>query len=1680
MLQNLIPELVEAIRVEFNNRATGHCLRVDNLPPEIGDLVCRELRDGAGGGFKSYVLSLTGANANELRPDQAIELRNRKQSSLCLIVPGGLGHVTASSLGNSFATFDLGKFLQMTADRLERAFPDDVQAIMRRVRGQLKGRASVSLEDLIEFYLQAKEAPEPALIGRELWIVGLISDPAEDFTQRLQRNRKCVDAIARPSRPQNSAAERLAPTGLPDGPFKNRLAGYLSQHVLHQTADWQEPIAHRQEFADLAFNLWPFPDQEVSGLKGIDVAPFLDSDGKVEAYCKLKQPNGPGTSLQAQMGSGNKVTVRWISEPPAPAGVKKWRVELIPSRREYGDEVAGHLSRTTVKNTKLATKTAHLSLDLEETAVRAVEIRVSAESDQSVELQGEDGTVIYGYSTEFWLTSEIDVEEERSLRKKTEISLPMARLRACLELKEAVPELDESQPQWETEDEPWYFSVVLQQKYVSRIAVSPIAARVEDYIRENPKAGWPTAHIESDRVLSFDEITWDPLPGPQLDQKCWTDFFRQRELLIKELAVRAPRDRVASLHWDATLTDRVRRYAKAYREVLDSVDCAGLPWALRIDTLQLTVIHPGGDPHTAVLVLPCHPLRLLWYSAYADLLELWRVEVAKTASKNERARRVEIAAIERLAPLNMPMFILGPDDRVHVFAQNLGLYLGAALPSETQEPARVLAELASIVGLPSDMVSTTDFPLEKLGSELVEYRRLHPYTDTLRVSISNPGDGYQAALALQQLYKDVIVDQAQGLNFLKLDIIAHSSEPLPLSLPGLDRLRDELYLSGAYTKASHLAPVAQVAIRPIEQLPDPPGGDINVALLIDEARPSLACAELLADHDSASVYGLLTRIASQFQSTESTARWIHQVALPVGASREKHPALAGYTADLIDTHRLLLAGVRRFLFPQCDPTFQPCLNVEVSYDDRNRLDRVHRSADWVILLDRFIGIDLFDDPADQYLATTARKYLLDYAPEFIEGLGHRLVVTTAWREEVEDILALAMKDLGFSAVEESVSEALHALKSISGRLALRMIHDNTRAREAAGLGAVVAWLKATGELNNSVLLPVDAHPEIFSVAKVRGRKQDGAGHSGTLSRCDLVQVRVRSNRLDVCFIEVKARTGVTGLSELADRMSDQMEATERRFRELFFNPGNRIDHVLQRSKLAAVLRFYARRASRYGFFSDHHEAHETLRLLSKLESGIPQIKAAYRGFIVDLGGSPRKAFSHRGASFRVLTGKDFEAVTVFRSSVSATPGVEEPSQGDSIVEAVTPVTPPQSGLEDSAPTGDTVSPLALPLERPAKILVPLGVSLDDEIVEWKASVKGSPHLFIIGIPGQGKSWTVTRLLCEAARQGLPAITIDFHGQFGSNASEYYRLARPAVWDATQGLAFSPFDAVSTQDGGTSYWKTNCFAVAEIIQYVFGLGDIQRGLIYDAMRDCYLEAGFDSDSHPTIPNLADLERKIRQYEERRGVRNVLVRCQPIFDFQLFNETAATGKIDLLQASSSGLVIDLHKHPLEQLQIAAGAFILRKIYKDMFRWGETDRLRLAIVLDEAHRVSRDTTLPKIMKEGRKFGIVVVSASQGISDFHPDVLGNSGTKMIFRTNYPSSRKVGGFLKPRRDENIADRIEQLPVGNALVQTPEMSHALQIRMYPPSAGASELEGRTGEDGPRGVPRPGGTLPGTP
>ncbi len=265
-------------------------------------------------------------------------------------------------------------------------------------------------------------------------------------------------------------------------------------------------------------------------------------------------------------------------------------------------------------------------------------------------------------------------------------------------------------------------------------------------------------------------------------------------------------------------------------------------------------------------------------------------------------------------------------------------------------------------------------------------------------------------------------------------------------------------------------------------------------------------------------------------------------------------------------------------------------------------------------------------------------------------------------------------------------------------------------------------------------------------------------------------------------------------------------------------------------------------------------------------------------------------------------------------------------------------------------------------------------------------------------------------------------------------------------DAADGIPFSPFETeIGTSQPGS--WKTGAFAIAEIFQYVCDLGDIQRDLAYQAIRDSYQALGYDEPLGGVgVPTVDAVRERMEELEQERGVRNVSARCRPILDFGLFRDVADSSFEDGLR---TGVVVDVHRLTLETLQLAAGAFVLRRIYKGMFSWGETPELRLAIVLDEAHRLARDVTLPKLMKEGRKFGIVVIVASQGLADYHPDVVGNAGTKVVFRTNFPASKKVAGFMRSGKGSDLAATIEQLDVGEAYVQTPEMATAGRVRMFP-------------------------------
>jgi DNA helicase HerA-like ATPase len=142
-----------------------------------------------------------------------------------------------------------------------------------------------------------------------------------------------------------------------------------------------------------------------------------------------------------------------------------------------------------------------------------------------------------------------------------------------------------------------------------------------------------------------------------------------------------------------------------------------------------------------------------------------------------------------------------------------------------------------------------------------------------------------------------------------------------------------------------------------------------------------------------------------------------------------------------------------------------------------------------------------------------------------------------------------------------------------------------------------------------------------------------------------------------------------------------------------------------------------------------------------------------------------------------------------------------------------------------------------------------------------------------------------------------------------------------------------------------------------------------------------------------------------------------------------------------------VFDLSRYPQEEVKLTAGSFILKKIYNEMFLWGKSERLRLSLILDEAHRLASDPTIPKLMKEGRKYGVSLLLASQNLDDFAPEVVQNAGLRVAFRNNHPASRKIASLLNQRDSINLAHQIERLGVGTAIVVTETIKNPRVTRM---------------------------------
>lgn len=403
---------------------------------------------------------------------------------------------------------------------------------------------------------------------------------------------------------------------------------------------------------------------------------------------------------------------------------------------------------------------------------------------------------------------------------------------------------------------------------------------------------------------------------------------------------------------------------------------------------------------------------------------------------------------------------------------------------------------------------------------------------------------------------------------------------------------------------------------------------------------------------------------------------------------------------------------------------------------------------------------------------------------------------------------------------------------------------------------------------------------------------------------------------------------------------------------------------------------------------------------------------------------------------------------------------------------------------------DLMAPMGeQPAQSPDKASIVVGNVVDgvkktDETIQFAPQALAT-HVFVAGITGSGKSTTVQTLISQVVQQGVKLLVIE------PVKREYRRLDVPGLRIFSLGdpgceLVMNPFafEGVSC--------STHLDHLKSLFSAAYVLYPPMPYILEQALYEVYRDKGWDFASginwrtqqrHPrSFPSLTDLYSKTGDVIARSGYGP---RLEPEIKAALevrINNMRIGAKGALLDTPHSLTLDELITQPTvlelqgigdpEQRAFLMG-LILTKIYEGGIAAGPSERLRLVVVLEEAHRLLEERpgggedfanpqekaieTFGDMLAELRAYGVGLIVAEQSPSRITRQVLKNTATKFAHQLVDATERELmAGSMVMTEDES--QDLATLPPGQMLMFSHGMNRPMRIQVA-----AQEHAKRTGQ-----------------
>src|SRR5579884_1275192 len=1215
--------LAPRLRERLLTRAPGHCMRVANLDQALMKALCRTLRKERP---SAQIYILENGVPSEQEQGEGLFISSTKLVELRNPLPGGalrpplLVFLPANLHASAEDSFGIATFEDIPVTDAYRQLQ---QLLMERVPHPLQGY----IHDLfmilneakwpwadevarVRFLLTAiKNQVDGESLGASLYELGLVPDfhLFDDPPLMQSRIRRNLESLRKITFSDASPRGRVLELGLSDREVQHRLTNFLAEVGVVDPYNWTRQIVINKRNWDLSFDKWKFIEEISRDKVSIEVLPLETIHEVKEEEASDERLEGLSGQRVLDPGKQSKfsVTFRVDPHPTRVPSLDHFTVQILTRN---GEPVGG-ARRVSVHNwgPKKHEHTVHLDklnrLDFED-GWHMVRVLPWTKDEDLVPLEepqrgpSMDEQARSNESEPFYVLcggEELIEPPQRAIPHES--SLEHAKLFA--QFKECSEQRDPrtvqvTQVEWVNKSTRQRQHQEVLEVRLSRggkfhIYVSSHLKMLEQRILASPRSpvNWRwriNTGMNDSTVPDPDIMEW-----PLLSRGAVESFLDVRERYCA--AVRAAPlgdDSITQAADLYALRDASLEYAEAYRDLLTDLAhkvaqnrgsdqqkaILALRTALAIDTVHIILTDMRGHAQEALLVGPTHPLRALWFTTWAQVAQQWLIATQK-----------------------------GPEEYI-IPVDNITPFWSLYAPPTEENARGLLAEMCTALHLPEPAISGETITAEVLAERISRYLVQHPYIRTLCINVFNPGHATTLAQALLLLQKqEAFASLRYDVRFFVADPAAsHIGDALETLLTPNTVTSTEVTDAFSTPGSSHLFPKLSLAVHARSAFDETPQRyRAHLSILFDLfPAEEVGAGPVFNTEDCSPVYGLIQDFATIFQDNEEGTGWRRQPR-----HGRVHPLLDGdeSVASLADLEQLYSGMIATVATGVAAFEQRPIVALSLTTEQRQLIHYIHDVSDWVVTIDRNIGVEFFDHGGK----SDRPDYLIDYTPAFSPGSGHRLIITSRALLELTTTLGAFLAAHDFPAQQATATLILEQLRALSGRVALKLISAPTRQQEAFGLALARLFLLYQGALTDQLILPLDAHLDLFRTVK---HASDELGEAVTLQRTDLAlfDLNAATRTIRCNLVEVKCRSQVGGpgaYAQLKEEIAAQIMQSEDVLRR-HFDPQrrqpDRPDRLLKTRELVTLLEFYLGRSQRYGLLQDTVAA-GILRLLNALEDG---------------------------------------------------------------------------------------------------------------------------------------------------------------------------------------------------------------------------------------------------------------------------------------------------------------------------------------------------------------------------------------------------------------------------------------------------------------------------------------------